>query len=565
MGLFDFLKKLFGSSNPSDAMLDQSLQQIPDNSIGPTEPNPTEEFQSPYGDFDDPSIHGTQPAVVPQYQSQRPAHPDGSPTPPVRSQGLSGLNSSKFEPMTSDEALSTTETENWKTAYLDPLNVIPPADLPRIRVIDRTMVSMGLISSEELEKIHSVGEEMDRFRLDYSQIAHAGDLAVVADQRERERQKTQKKKEAAERKAARQAEISHRHATDITFLGRSVSAGLADRHSNLEKLAQLKLPQLSAPADVAKWLNISVPRLRWLAFHSEAATRTHYFTFSVPKKSGGMRTISAPHRDLAATQRLVFQEILAAVPTHDSAHGFVQGRSTVTNALQHVGAEVLINVDLKEFFPTINFHRVAGLFRSFGYSAAVATILGLLCTESKRQTVRFAGKTLHVAHAAPSLPQGACTSPAISNLVSRNLDKRFAGFAAKLGWSYTRYADDLSFSVRHMDGQVPDKLVGYLLAKIRHVCEEEGFVINPKKTRVLRNHTQQSVTGIVVNDRPGINRKLVRRIRSILHHAKTEGLESQNREQHSNFRGWITGMISYIEMVNPAQAKKLRDSYLSLI
>ena len=100
--------------------------------------------------------------------------------------------------------------------------------------------------------------------------------------------------------------------------------------------------------------------------------------------------------------------------------------------------------------------------------------------------------------------------------------------------------------------------VGYVLARVRHLAKEEGFVVKESKTRVLRRCTQQSVTGIVVNDRPSIDRKTIREIRAILHRAKFEGLEKQNRIDHPNFAGWVSGMIAYINMVNPQQGGKLR-------
>src|SRR6185312_5239882 len=130
-----------------------------------------------------------------------------------------------------------------------------------------------------------------------------------------------------------------------------------------------------------------------------------------------------------------------------------------------------------------------------------------------------------------SLPQGACTSPAISNLISKRLDARLAGIAAKLGWTYTRYADDLSFSAL---GD-PAKKIGYLLARIRHIAHDEGFTVNEKKTRILRQSDAQNVTGIIVNHRPGVPRDTVRRLRAILHRAATEGLAAQNRENRTNF------------------------------
>ncbi|MEK6233271.1 MAG: reverse transcriptase family protein, partial [Planctomycetales bacterium] len=277
--------------------------------------------------------------------------------------------------------------------------------------------------------------------------------------------------------------------------------------------------------------------------------------------SGGVRLLSAPRRDLAAVQQTILRDVLDKVPTHDAAHGFVSGRGTKTNAAPHVKQDVVLNMDLKDFFPSITFPRVRGLFKQLGYSPAAATILALLCTDSPRRKAGFDGKTYHVAVGPRRLPQGACASPALSNLISRRLDSRLAGMAKKLGWTYTRYADDLTFSA---SGEPARLTTGYLMARVRHVAQDEGFAVNPDKTRVLRRNASQRVTGIVVNDRLGVPRKLARRIRAILHRAKSEGLEAQNREGLPNFEGWLQGMIAYISMVNPQQAQPLREAFDAL-
>ncbi len=379
-------------------------------------------------------------------------------------------------------------------------------------------------------------------------------------QAEYEALKQQKKEEAAQRKRLHAEGVARRKQTDIVFLGRGVSRGLADRRANIEKLQQYMLPVLAAPADLAAALGISIPQLRWLAYHNEAATRTHYVRFSVPKKSGGTRELAAPHKTLRHCQEWIFDNILDKLPVHGAAHGFTRGRSTVTNAAGHAGRDVLVNTDLKDFFPSITFPRVAGMFRGLGYSPAVAAILALLCTESPRKTVEYVGVTYHVATGPRALPQGACTSPALSNRAARKLDMRLAGLAAKLGWNYTRYADDATFSA---SGEAAGK-VGYLLARIRHISQDEGFAVNETKTRVLRQNSSQRVTGIVVNQHPAAPRKLVRRLRAILHHAKSEGLAAQNRGGHENFVSWLGGMIAYVAMVNPDQARPLQVQFAAL-
>ena len=168
--------------------------------------------------------------------------------------------------------------------------------------------------------------------------------------------------------------------------------------------------------------------------------------------------------------------------------------------------------------------------------------------------------TLSCGRGSRGLPQGACTSPGLSNQVARRLDRRLQGLAAKLGLTYTRYADDLTFSgTEEFNGRV-----GYLLARVRHIAEDEGFAVNAKKTRVLRRNAAQRVTGLVVNDRPGVARKEVRRLRAILHHAHREGLERQNRENRPNFLSWLEGKIAYVAMVRPEVGARLRGEFHAL-
>ena len=141
----------------------------------------------------------------------------------------------------------------------------------------------------------------------------------------------------------------------------------------------------------------------------------HYHRYEIAKKTGGVRCISAPKPALAAAQRWVLDQILRRLEPEPQAHGFVPGRSIVTNAAPHAGKAVVCNLDLKDFFPSITFRRVKGLFRKLGYGEHVATLLALLCTEPPRVPVELDGKTYHVALGARVLPQGACTSPAITN------------------------------------------------------------------------------------------------------------------------------------------------------
>ncbi len=455
------------------------------------------------------------------------------------------------------EALKATGAGPW----MGRRDRIPPVDDPRTRLIDRSMVAYGLITPEELAEIHAAGAKMDRLKPDSLLLRQmAQQQALQAGQAEREARRAQARAEAEQRRRARAEAIAHRRATDIVYLGRGVSQDLARRTAQVERLEELGLPVLSTPGDVAALLEIDIPTLRWLAFHHEAPRLVHYAQFTIPKSSGGTRQLSAPRYLLARCQQRLLRAIFEQVPTHPAAHGFVKGRSTLTNATGHVGRDVLINCDLVDFFPSITWTRVTGLLRALGYSPCVAAILGLLCTESPRRRVGYAGQTRYVAVGPRCLPQGAATSPALSNLIAFGLDRRLADAAQTWGWTYTRYADDLTFSA---DGEAAET-VGRMLARIRHVVQEESFELHPGKTRVQRPSRRQSVTGIVVNQQPGLPRVHLRRLRAILHRAKTEGLEAQNREGHPNFTAWLAGHLAYAAMVNPRQAAPLQQAFNEL-
>ncbi|MFO0851806.1 MAG: reverse transcriptase family protein [Gemmataceae bacterium] len=316
---------------------------------------------------------------------------------------------------------------------------------------------------------------------------------------------------------------------------------------------------LHTPAELAAALSLTVSKLRWLCYHTEAATRVHYVQFEVPKKSGGTRTLSAPHSTLAAAQEWVLASILSKLPTEEPAHGFVPGRSTLTNALPHAGKDVVVNVDLEQFFPSI------GSPGSGTCTAGPATAgrwprsppcSAPECPRRKRAR----GDAVLRGHRPAGLPQGASTSPAASNQIARKLDRRVLALCKRLGFTYTRYADDLTFSAPPGHREK----VGYLLARVRHIAADEGFTLNPKKTRVQRPEARQSVTGLVVNAAPAVPQDVVRRLRAILHRAKAEGLAAQNRDGHPDFRGWVEGMIAYVGMVKPAAAEPLKAALAAL-
>lgn len=253
-----------------------------------------------------------------------------------------------------------------------------------------------------------------------------------------------------------------------------------------------------------------------------------YRTYVIPKRNGGQRTIDEPLPSLKSVQRWVLDEILSRVEISEHAHAFAPNCSIVKNAGAHLGSKKILSLDLENFFGTIDFPRVHSLFTRLGYNSVVATTLSHLVT--------FRGV----------LPQGAPTSPAISNIVALKMDRRFFGYAKKLKLEYTRYADDITFSGEFASGTV--------ISFVRKVIEEEGFKLNESKTRAMGRHQAQEVTGIITNDKLQVPRHLRRKLRQIAYHITRYGLDDHMRmtgELRANYISHILGLSSHVLHANP--------------
>lgn len=293
------------------------------------------------------------------------------------------------------------------------------------------------------------------------------------------------------------------------------------------------LPPVRNVAELAALLKTTPEKLEWLV----RDRAKHYLTWQVPK-AHGKRTIEAPKRQLRAVQRVINREIVSRVGLPDAAHGFRKGRSPKSNAAPHVGKEIVIKLDLRDFFWQVTRGRVAGLFRSLGYPAEVAAILWKLCCHKGR------------------LPQGAPTSPAITNLVCRRLDARLAAYAKVLKGDYTRYADDLTLSFAHAHLAIP-RIVRFA----RKILVDEGFRVAPEKTRFLRKSARQGVTGLTVNAKLSPPRKDVRALRALLHEARTKGAEAANRNHEKAFAAHVRGRIEAVRAIDRAKGEKLLAEY----
>lgn len=313
-----------------------------------------------------------------------------------------------------------------------------------------------------------------------------------------------------------------------------------------------ELPELKTGLDLARALELTPARLRWLAFHREVDTGTHYRRWTIPKRDGSARLISAPKKELRRVQTWIRTHITEKLPVHGAAHGFLPGRSIKTNARVHAGRALIVKLDLRDFYPTIALHRVKGLFRKAGYGEQVATVLALLVTESPREQQVLRGTTYHVATGPRSLPQGAPTSPSITNTVCLRLDARLEALAHKLGYHYTRYADDLCFS--HAD---PEVVPARLVSAVRRVVQDEGFVVHPDKTRVMRRGRRQKITGLVVNAVPEgtptarVPRETLRKLRAAIKNREL------GRAGEGESLASLRGLAAHVYMTDPARGALL--------
>lgn len=290
-------------------------------------------------------------------------------------------------------------------------------------------------------------------------------------------------------------------------------------------------PAAGHPGDgieaLAKGLGLNPRRLARLLYSKNRL----YTAFTRAKQDGGRRTIHAPVPPLKFVQRRILDRILNWVELPDCVHGFRRGRSLVTGAREHVGKEMVLRMDIEDFFPSIHFGRVLGAFRSLEFSKKHSFLLAKLTTVDG------------------VLPQGAPTSPGIVNLICRKLDRRLAGAARKRGVAYTRYADDMAFS-----GAADE--VKRMVPFVKKVLAEEGFKVSAKKLRLMRRGRRQVVTGVVVNAKPSAPRYYRRWLRAVLHRLRTKGVTADGRSKEDS-RVSLRSHAHFIRMVNPEQGEKL--------
>lgn len=324
-------------------------------------------------------------------------------------------------------------------------------------------------------------------------------------------------------------------------------------------LSQKKLPIIFSTKHLALLLGLEFKTLKSII----GKRSIQYQFYEISKKRGGKRQISVPHKDLKYIQSWITENILNKVPVHNNIHGFVKGKSILSNAVNHLDAECILNIDLKKFFDSIEEKRVYSLFKFLGYHSNLAVDMAKLCTcpisEKYYETFSDDDKLLFqdiFQNKKAVLPQGAPSSPAISNLICSRLDKRMIGYSEKHNLKYTRYADDITFSGSF--SKMPK------INFIKKVVKEENLKINWDKVRYYKKGQLQMVTGLLIDNKIRVPKKFKKEINRHLYFCKKYSAESHFNylsEKHDNKKGfqkdWLLGKIRYVYSIEPEEGMKM--------
>ena len=360
--------------------------------------------------------------------------------------------------------------------------------------------------------------------------------------------------------------INNSAIVDNWFQGRATKPSIKSFNLDVFKSTSnvdANIPQFDSLSNLAYWLGLSLTQLKWLADlkridNYESEKYKHYHYSLVDKRRGGVRIIESPKTLLKRAQTQIHSRLLTKVSVHSAAHGFRQNHSCLSHAKNHTNRQYLFTFDLANYFHSIDWYCIYKAFRDLGYSNEIAKYLSGLCTH------RFVGhksllielddnqcKKIRKRH----LAQGAPTSPALSNLVMYKLDERLDGLAKSLKLKYSRYADDLAFSGNeHRDWRFLEPLIG-------SICLEEGFELNYRKSRTIRSHQRQKITGVIVNQGTNIDRRYYDRLKAILTNCIRYGVESQNIDRHDNLQTHLLGSIMFVNSLNKNRGQKLLSLY----
>ena len=300
-----------------------------------------------------------------------------------------------------------------------------------------------------------------------------------------------------------------------------------------------------------------------------------YRNFTIKKRSGGRRWISVPAPPLMAVQDWITQNILDAIPPHDAAMAYARGRSIRLHAAKHCAAEWVVKIDVRDFFGNISERQVFAFFASLGYPNLLSFEMARLCTRvgPRRKGKRWAVTDYGAEHgvrdyASPylgSLPQGAPTSPALSNVICREMDTELSELAREHAATYSRYADDLYFS---QSGSSRSRALA-LKREASRILYSYSFSENPNKTRIIPPGARKLITGLIANEHePRVPRQVRDRIRMHLYYCRTRGIpEHCKRVKFRSvigFRNHLAGTIEYVGSIDEQLGKRYLQQFKAL-
>ncbi|MHA1282588.1 MAG: reverse transcriptase domain-containing protein [Promethearchaeota archaeon] len=328
---------------------------------------------------------------------------------------------------------------------------------------------------------------------------------------------------------------------------------LKDKKPNLESLEKYDLPKLTTAEDLASFLGISLQKLEYYCVAKKVVSPTEYTyrRFKIPKRIGGYRIIEAPKKELKSIQNNIYKKILKKIEPSKFAHGFREKHSILTNANVHLGAQLIYNVDIKNFFYSIKFPVVYGIFKRIGYSRFISSLLAALCTAPPRKYNRKKNVWQLIKNKLHYLPQGAPTSPALSNLACIDLDEKLNAAAEKFDFKYSRYADDLTFSINaKLPKKIQDVVIKKLRKEITRILYYKDLRLNIKKDNFARKFKPKRITGLIIHDdHVAIQRRWIRRLRAALHELESINADIDDPHLKRLIKN-IEGRCAYALMIN---------------
>lgn len=314
--------------------------------------------------------------------------------------------------------------------------------------------------------------------------------------------------------------------------------GLPDRliriyNKHIENCYKLRIPPVFEEKHLSLLLGRDLNVLHSYVF----STKKFYRNFELKKRSGGYRLIKSPYPSLLECQKWINNNILKSVPLQNCVTGYRSGLSILDNARLHCGRDEMLKIDISDFFPSIEFRRIMSVFTELGYSQKVSFILARLCSLDG------------------VLPQGAATSPSISNIICKKMDRQFYETCRRLGLRYTRYSDDITISGR----EIKKGNIRYFF----EIIEKFGFKVNQKKVRILRSNDKKIVTGLdITTGKPRVCREYRRSISKDIYFVWSVGLSAhvaRKRIFEPRYLEQLIGRINFWKLVEPDNPQMLKS------